>query len=179
MAQCGLHSINYEAYQSHCVHVNQTVSLIQISSWCVCVRLLPATCTFMLYVDHAPPPPLQATLVISLANLEGDESFDASLLGSAESVTQERVCDDELLLIKGWVGVLLHVCSTRPMIRNHAPLLSCPTIVVRATTLWIHTFLYEVSLSIDKRERDWQRKYPPCIPPGKLRLISNVDLKHE
>ncbi|XP_064382946.1 T-complex protein 1 subunit alpha-like [Halichondria panicea] len=42
-----------------------------------------------------------ATLAISLANLEGDESFDASLLGSAESVTQERVCDDELLLIKG------------------------------------------------------------------------------
>ncbi len=51
-----------------------------------------------------PPPPLplpSATLVISLANLEGEESFDASLLGSAEVVVQEMVCDDELVLVKG------------------------------------------------------------------------------
>ncbi|PRD37679.1 UNVERIFIED_CONTAM: T-cp1 [Trichonephila clavipes] len=37
----------------------------------------------------------------SLANLEGEESFDASMLGEAEEVTQERICDDELILIKG------------------------------------------------------------------------------
>jgi T-complex protein 1 subunit alpha len=36
-----------------------------------------------------------------LANLEGDESFDASMLGHAEEVSQDRICDDELLLIKG------------------------------------------------------------------------------
>nr|XP_032800406.1 T-complex protein 1 subunit alpha isoform X1 [Petromyzon marinus]XP_032800407.1 T-complex protein 1 subunit alpha isoform X2 [Petromyzon marinus] len=36
----------------------------------------------------------------TLANLEGDESFDAALLGHAEEVVQERVCDDELLLVK-------------------------------------------------------------------------------
>jgi T-complex protein 1 subunit alpha len=42
-----------------------------------------------------------ATLVVSLANLEGEESFDASLLGTAESVVQERVCDDELVVVKG------------------------------------------------------------------------------
>ncbi len=55
-----------------------------------------------------PPPPLPplrssptATLVVSLANLEGEESFDASLLGSADQVVQERVCDDELIMIKG------------------------------------------------------------------------------
>ena len=42
-----------------------------------------------------------ATLVVSLANLEGEESFDASLLGTAESVVQERVCDDELIVVKG------------------------------------------------------------------------------
>ena len=41
------------------------------------------------------------TMMVSLANLEGEESFEASLLGSAESVVQERVCDDELILIKG------------------------------------------------------------------------------
>ena len=42
-----------------------------------------------------------ATTMVSLANLEGEESFEASLLGSAETVTQERVCDDELILVKG------------------------------------------------------------------------------
>jgi len=36
-----------------------------------------------------------------LANLEGEESFDASLLGHCEEVSQERICDDELILIKG------------------------------------------------------------------------------
>ncbi len=40
-------------------------------------------------------------LVSSLANLEGEESFEASLLGEAAEVTQERICDDELILIKG------------------------------------------------------------------------------
>lgn len=42
-----------------------------------------------------------ATLVVSLANLEGEESFDPSLLGTAESVVQERVCDDELIVVRG------------------------------------------------------------------------------
>lgn len=42
-----------------------------------------------------------ATLVSSLANLEGGESFDATLLGSAEEVVQERFGDDECILIKG------------------------------------------------------------------------------
>ena len=42
-----------------------------------------------------------ASLVVSLANLEGEESFDSSLLGSAEQVIQEKICDDELILIKG------------------------------------------------------------------------------
>ena len=38
-------------------------------------------------------------------NLEGDETFDASYLGSAEEVVQERICDDELILINGWVSL--------------------------------------------------------------------------
>ena len=41
-----------------------------------------------------------ATIVVSLANLEGEESYDASLLGQADEVVQERICDDELILIK-------------------------------------------------------------------------------
>nr|XP_002119405.1 T-complex protein 1 subunit alpha [Ciona intestinalis] len=42
-----------------------------------------------------------ATLCSTLANLEGEESFDASMLGHAEEVVQERICDDELIFIKG------------------------------------------------------------------------------
>ena len=42
-----------------------------------------------------------ATVSLSLANLEGEESFDPSLLGTAERVVQERVCDDELIVVRG------------------------------------------------------------------------------
>ena len=40
-------------------------------------------------------------LVASLSNLEGEESFEPVFLGQADSVVQERICDDELILIKG------------------------------------------------------------------------------
>ncbi|KAG6897293.1 hypothetical protein C0992_002735 [Termitomyces sp. T32_za158] len=40
-------------------------------------------------------------LISSLANLEGEESFEASYLGTAEEVIQERISDDELILVKG------------------------------------------------------------------------------
>ena len=41
-----------------------------------------------------------ATMALTLANLEGEESFDASMLGQADEVVQERICDDELIVIK-------------------------------------------------------------------------------
>lgn len=41
-----------------------------------------------------------ATMVLTLANLEGEESFDATMLGQADEVVQERICDDELIVIK-------------------------------------------------------------------------------
>ncbi|GAA6096906.1 T-complex protein 1 subunit alpha [Tachysurus ichikawai] len=41
-----------------------------------------------------------ATICSSLSNLEGEESYEVALLGQAEEVVQERVCDDELILIK-------------------------------------------------------------------------------
>jgi len=41
-----------------------------------------------------------ATLLASLANLEGEETFETSFLGEAKEVMQERICDDELILIK-------------------------------------------------------------------------------
>lgn len=42
-----------------------------------------------------------AQFVTSLANMEGEESFEASALGDAAEVVQERISDDELILIKG------------------------------------------------------------------------------
>ncbi|KAJ1967770.1 chaperonin-containing T-complex alpha subunit Cct1 [Dispira parvispora] len=42
-----------------------------------------------------------ATLVSTLANLEGEETFESSYLGRADEVVQERISDDECILIKG------------------------------------------------------------------------------
>ena len=39
-------------------------------------------------------------MALTLANLEGEESFDASMLGQADEVVQEHICDDELIVIK-------------------------------------------------------------------------------
>ena len=33
--------------------------------------------------------------------MDGGESIDASVIGSADEVVQERVCDDELIVIRG------------------------------------------------------------------------------
>jgi T-complex protein 1 subunit alpha len=72
-----------------------------------------------------------ATMISSLANLEGEETFEASSLGFAEEVVQERISDDELILVKGtkivssssiilrgangesFLVILLDVCSSR------------------------------------------------------------------
>ncbi|OJI99143.1 hypothetical protein ASPVEDRAFT_38614 [Aspergillus versicolor CBS 583.65] len=42
-----------------------------------------------------------ATLVSSLSDLNGDEKFEASSLGHADEVVQDRISDDECILIKG------------------------------------------------------------------------------
>ncbi|MCH0629661.1 T-complex protein 1 subunit alpha [Kocuria palustris] len=42
-----------------------------------------------------------ATLVLSLANLEGEETFESLYLGHADEVVQARISDDECILIKG------------------------------------------------------------------------------
>jgi len=42
-----------------------------------------------------------AALVASLSNLEGEESFEPSFLGAADEICQTRICDDELIIIKG------------------------------------------------------------------------------
>ena len=35
--------------------------------------------------------------------MEGEEEFEVAALGEAKEVVQERICDDELILIKKWV----------------------------------------------------------------------------
>jgi len=42
-----------------------------------------------------------ATIISSLSNLEGEEVFEASSLGQCDYVGQERISDDELIIIKG------------------------------------------------------------------------------
>jgi T-complex protein 1 subunit alpha len=49
------------------------------------------------------------TLMITLADMEGNESFDPSLLGVADEVSEERICDDDHLVIKG--GKSQRYCS--------------------------------------------------------------------
>jgi len=47
-----------------------------------------------------------AQMISTMANLEGEETFEASFLGQADEVVQERICDDELILIKGYERLL-------------------------------------------------------------------------
>lgn len=42
-----------------------------------------------------------ATLISSLSDLNGDEKFEASYLGHADEVSQEKISDDECILVKG------------------------------------------------------------------------------
>jgi T-complex protein 1 subunit alpha len=41
------------------------------------------------------------TLVASLVDMDGNEAYDPSYLGYAEEVIQERISDDELILVRG------------------------------------------------------------------------------
>lgn len=41
-----------------------------------------------------------AAYLTSLTNLEGEETFESSQVGEAGEVSQEMICDDELILIK-------------------------------------------------------------------------------
>lgn len=45
--------------------------------------------------------------MLNLADLEGGESFDPAWLGQAEEVCQERVAEEELLLVRVRPGSLL------------------------------------------------------------------------
>lgn len=42
-----------------------------------------------------------ASVITTFGDMEGNESFDASSLGTAAEVREERVCDDDMILIRG------------------------------------------------------------------------------
>ena len=42
-----------------------------------------------------------ATMISTLSNLDGDEVYEKEYLGHAETVSQERISDDECILVKG------------------------------------------------------------------------------
>ncbi|KAJ4960302.1 hypothetical protein NE237_020212 [Protea cynaroides] len=42
-----------------------------------------------------------ATVVSTFADMEGEETFDSSLLGLADEVVEERISDDDVIMIKG------------------------------------------------------------------------------
>ncbi|KAJ8960618.1 hypothetical protein NQ318_013910 [Aromia moschata] len=42
-----------------------------------------------------------AAFLTSLTNMEGEEAFDSSMVGEAAEVVQDRISDDELIIVKG------------------------------------------------------------------------------
>ncbi|KAL6981715.1 T-complex protein 1 subunit alpha [Sarracenia purpurea var. burkii] len=42
-----------------------------------------------------------ATVASTFADMEGEETFDSSLLGQADEVVEERIADDDVIMIKG------------------------------------------------------------------------------
>ena len=41
------------------------------------------------------------SIVVTLADMDGNEAFDASCLGTAEAVEEEVVGDDEMVMVRG------------------------------------------------------------------------------
>jgi len=74
--------------------------LLAVLQWCIsvviCIGSWQSVCKIRQSVRVA------AQMISTMANLEGEETFEASFLGQAEEVVQERICDDELILIKGY-----------------------------------------------------------------------------
>lgn len=49
-----------------------------------------------------------ATLLLTLADLEGNLAFDSSMLGTADQVSQERFSDEELIIIRVQIVLRCH-----------------------------------------------------------------------
>lgn len=82
-----------------------------------------------------------ATLISSLANLDGEETFEASSLGFAEEVVQERISDDELILVKG------------------TKIVSSSSIILRGAN---GAFLFKLCLGLLALRLETDKRAPPC-----------------
>ena len=60
------------------------------------IALVTISCWYQRIARHT-----GGKIVSDMSDLEGNEVFEADCLGNAEEVSQERICDDELILIKG------------------------------------------------------------------------------
>lgn len=60
-----------------------------------------------------------AAFLTSLTNMEGEEVFDSSMVGEAAEVVQERISDDELIVIKGYVLLLQYFDDTIEIDPDH------------------------------------------------------------
>ena len=79
--------------------------------------------------------------------MEGEETFDSSLLGQAEEVVEERVADDDVIMIKGTkttsaVGTILLSCSFRYLDLYYV----ISPYMVQFNLRQFHSYLYQVSL---------------------------------
>ena len=45
--------------------------------------------------------PLMGLQISTFADMEGEETFESSLLGTADEVVEERIADDDVVMIKG------------------------------------------------------------------------------
>ena len=66
--------------------------------------------------------------------MEGEETFDASMMGQAEEVVQERICDDELILIintKALTSASIILCRANDSTCDEMEL-SCALCVVKS-----------------------------------------------
>ena len=76
-----------------------------------------------------------ATMVSSLSNLEGDETFEPAWLGHAESFAQERISDDELCILRGYSPP----CSCASLASSASPLPLPLPLPFRSTRLRMRT----------------------------------------
>ena len=51
----------------------------------------------------------------TFADMEGEETFDPSFLGHADEVVEERIADDDVILVKGTKNTSA-VCIFMPML---------------------------------------------------------------
>jgi T-complex protein 1 subunit alpha len=118
---------------------------------------------------------LSGSILLNLANLEGEESFDVSSLGEAEAVSQEFVGEDEMIIIRGThsltplsslsLSLSLSLCTSLIVEIFNAPSLgtknaSSATILLRGAN---HMMLDEMERSVHDALSAVKRVLTTCV----------------